>query len=69
MTLTAAQVWYVTRVYPERVTHEEASPAYDEHVTYTDDRAYWDSAARVLNELALRESPTPLRPKEPNDAP
>jgi len=49
--LTAAQVYYVTHVYPERVTDREARGTYDIAILTADDRSYWESAARVLTEL------------------
>ena len=49
--LTAAQVWYVARVYPERVTDVEAREPYEKEVQTEADRSYWEVAARVLNEL------------------
>jgi hypothetical protein len=50
--LSAAQVWYVAHVYPERVTPEEAQASHDLEVKTEADRTYWIAAARVLNDLA-----------------
>ncbi len=49
--ITAAQLWYVSRVYPERVTDEEAKRDFDIRVTKEADVAYWESAARVVSDL------------------
>jgi hypothetical protein len=51
--LTAAQVWYVTRVQPESVTPGEAQKVYDSVANkWNIDTSYWDASARVLSDLA-----------------
>jgi len=50
--LTAAQVYYVARVYPERVSVDEAQPVFDADVKDQNSRSYWEAAAEVLNTLA-----------------
>ncbi|HET7641728.1 MAG TPA: hypothetical protein VFK47_23655 [Ktedonobacteraceae bacterium] len=49
--LTAAQVWYITRVYPETVTEAEVIEDYDKEVTTEADRSYWEATANILNKL------------------
>ena len=50
--LTDAQVWYVTKVYPERISDAEARPQFDDVVTGEDDRSFWRAAAAALNALS-----------------
>jgi len=52
MSLSAAQVWYIAQVYPERVTHAEAAVAYEYEIRTETDRTYWEAAAKCLNDLA-----------------
>lgn len=51
MMITAAQVYYIAHVYPEKITHAEASEVYERDVKTKDDRSYWEAAANVINEL------------------
>lgn len=55
MSLTAAQVYYVVKIYPERVTDAEAREAYEQEVTEEADVSYWEATAKVLTELAAAE--------------
>jgi len=54
--ITAAQVWYVARVYPERVSDAEARKPYEREVQTEDDRSYWEAAAQVLTELGRHKN-------------
>jgi hypothetical protein len=56
--LTAAQVYYVTKIYPEHVTDAEASTTYKTMLEVFEDGAiregtssFWQTAANVLNNL------------------
>lgn len=51
MMITAAQLYYITHVYPERITHIEALEEYERDVKTEDDRSYWEAAATTINEL------------------
>ena len=53
--LTGSQVWYVTKIYPERVSTEESDqlPAWKE--LSLDDKDFWRAAARVLSDLSKSE--------------
>ena len=51
MTLSSSQVWYITQVYPESVTADEVQSQYEEAVTTDSDKAYWEAAARLLNQF------------------
>jgi hypothetical protein len=50
--ITAAQAWYVARVYPERVTDAEARRDFEQEIISEAERTYWESAARVLSDMA-----------------
>lgn len=52
MSLTAAQVYYVTKVYPERVTPEEAKLEFYAAGLSEDDEALFQAQADVLTDLA-----------------
>ena len=54
--VTPQQLWYVSSVYPEPVTPEEAERAFAEHHPEDTERhlSYWESAARVLDKLGRR---------------
>lgn len=61
--LTPEQVWYVSKVYPERVTPAEAKDAYDKAIAGGSadiDMSYWQACANVFNDLVLR----PANPDE-----
>ena len=51
--LTAAQVYYVVKVYPETISDAEAREVYEQEVTAEEDRSYWEATARVLSQLCL----------------
>ena len=55
MALTAAQVYYVTKVYPERVTPEEAEKDFNDAKLSEDDAALFQAQANVFNDLAASE--------------
>lgn len=50
--ITPEQVYYVTRVYPERVTLEEARESWDEAELSDDDKSLFTAQANVLNAIA-----------------
>jgi hypothetical protein len=50
-TLTAAQIWYITQLYPERVSEQQAQEAFSKAGLDHDDTSYWIAAANVLNAL------------------
>lgn len=50
--LTGPQVWYVAKVYPERVGAEEAEAEPRWRNLNDDDQDYWRAAANVLNDLS-----------------
>jgi len=51
MMITAAQVYYITRVYPERITQAEALEVYECDIKTEEDITYWEAAADKINEL------------------
>ena len=51
MNITPAQLYYITKVYPETVTEEEALPVYQENVITPANRSYWESAANIVNKI------------------
>lgn len=51
MMITAAQLYYITKVYPEKVTHVEALEVYERYIKTDDDKSYWDAAATVVNKI------------------
>ena len=52
--MTYQQLWYVTRVYPEAVTAEQAENAWDKAVkTPTGPcESYWKSALKIVKALS-----------------
>lgn len=54
--LTAAQVYYITHVYPEHCTPEEVQGPYETEITTEEDRQYWETAARTI-EAILQQNP------------
>ncbi len=53
MALTPEQVWYITRVYPESVNSEEVRADYEREVLLDSERAYWETATKILQHLAM----------------
>ena len=47
--ITKRQLYYITNCYPEKITDEEAQDVYDRADV---DDSYWESAAKIVNELA-----------------
>lgn len=47
--ITAAQLFYITRVRPEKVTHEEALPEYEKNICTPHLKEYWEKIAQVVN--------------------
>lgn len=46
--ISKEQLYYIVKVYPERVTQSEAAIQY----ALVDDDSYWTAAAKIINELA-----------------
>jgi len=55
MKITPAQLWYISRVYPETVTVDEAEHAYQAYIERHEEKqgfaSYWESAAKIVNRL------------------
>ncbi len=54
--ITAAQLYYVTNIYPEDVTHEEAIGVYNERITEESDKSHWEAAAKAITKLVINDS-------------
>ncbi len=53
--ITPEQLWYVTQVYPEHVTIEEATECFGKRVKTSSDISYWQAAAKVINDLVEKD--------------
>ena len=51
--ITAAQLYYITNVYPECITHKEALEEYERNIKTEEDRSYWEAAATIVNKLII----------------
>lgn len=49
--LTGAQVYYISTIYPETVTHEEASEDTGWNELSREDKYYWDVSADILTKI------------------
>ena len=53
--ITPAQLYYATRIYPEKVTPEEAEVGYRLRVTTEVDRSYWQIAVVHVDEMGRKK--------------
>jgi hypothetical protein len=53
MIISAAQVWYISKVYPERVTKQEAEDCIEWQNMSEDNKSYWIIAAKILQKFSL----------------
>ena len=53
--VTAAQVYYITKVYPETVTDEESRTEYEKNICTPANRLYWETVAKIINNLCNKE--------------
>jgi hypothetical protein len=50
--MTAEQLWYTCRVYPEIISEEEAAQCFMEHGA---DKSYWDTVFKIVESLLIKE--------------
>lgn len=50
--LTPAQLWYITHVFPEEVSAEDAQHDFDQQVTCATEISRWDNIAKIVNKMA-----------------
>lgn len=51
MDITPAQLYYIVKIYPEKISNEKAFPEYEKNVCYPAGQEYWKTAAKAINDI------------------
>lgn len=49
--ITYAQLWYLTRVYPESISEREAQQSWDDSDHEQEEQSFFESAAKIVNNI------------------